>query len=72
MFLFGSRVDDKIKGGDIDLYIVPKTQNNLRKKKTKFLVDLKLQIGDQKIDVVLARDKSAIVEQEVLKMGILL
>ncbi len=33
--LFGSRVDDTLKGGDIDLYIQPVEKNNLWEKKIR-------------------------------------
>lgn len=55
LWLFGSRVDDTQRGGDIDLYI--ETSNKdiaaVIKQKRKFLVELKMMIGDQKIDVVI-------------------
>ncbi|WP_434637961.1 hypothetical protein MLC35_04185 [Sulfurimonas sp. NW7] len=38
--------------GDIDLYIIPKNQDELRKKKIDFLVKSDEYIGEQKIDVV--------------------
>jgi len=70
VFLFGSRVYDDIKGGDIDLYIQPSDNNNLWEKKIDFLVQLKSAIGDQKIDVVISRDQSRLIEQEAIKKGI--
>jgi predicted nucleotidyltransferase len=70
VMLFGSRVYDDIKGGDIDLYIQPNDHNNLWEKKIDFLVQLKSMIGDQKIDVIVSRDKSRLIEQEAFKKGI--
>ena len=53
VFLFGSRVDDDIKGGDIDLFISTNEMDLLTlETKIQFLAELKTQIGDQKIDVV--------------------
>lgn len=67
--LFGSRVDDLSKGGDIDLYI-QSSKNNAIENKINFLIDLKSEIGDQKIDVILAKDPSRFIEQEALANGI--
>jgi predicted nucleotidyltransferase len=55
VWLFGSRVDDQAKGGDIDLYIEPQIQNaaDLIAAKLQLLRDLHKKIGEQKIDVVL-------------------
>ena len=54
IFLFGSRVDDNKKGGDIDLLIFSKTISFSDKIKLKLrLYDL---IGEQKIDLILAKD----------------
>ncbi len=60
IYLFGSRVDDNAKGGDIDLYLVVPNQNNLAIKRIKFLVKLKRDIGEQKIDVVFDRVNTGI------------
>ena len=49
--LFGSRVDDRLKGGDIDLYVETEGPATL-KDKLKFLVELENKIGEQKIDLV--------------------
>ena len=53
VYLFGSRVDDDRKGGDIDLLIKSDGSTLLTfNNKIQFLVDLKSRIGDRKIDVV--------------------
>ena len=70
VILFGSRVHDELKGGDIDLYIKPAQQGALIKKKIDFLVALKAKIGDQRIDVILAKDSSRLIEQEAKKKGL--
>ena len=57
VWLFGSRVDDDKKGGDIDLYIEPEIQNPevLVDAKLNFLVEMHRVFGQQKIDLVLHR-----------------
>ena len=71
IYLFGSRVDDTKRGGDIDLYLVPtKKFDDERERKIKFLIKLDEYIGEQKIDVVLAKDKNRLIEQEALKEGV--
>lgn len=53
VFLFGSRIDDTKRGGDIDLLIRTQKESMLSiKNKLLFIVDLKTRIGDRKIDVV--------------------
>ena len=71
LYLFGSRVDENKRGGDIDLYLIPSQKfDNERDRKIKFLVKLDLYIGEQKIDVILAKDSSRLIEQEALKYGV--
>jgi predicted nucleotidyltransferase len=53
VFLFGSRVDDTKKGGDIDLYIETTAHKDLFKKKIALLQKLYEQLDEQKIDVVI-------------------
>jgi len=51
LYLFGSRVDDTKKGGDIDLLIIDKT---LSKKDLRLLrIDFFKHFGEQKLDIVL-------------------
>jgi len=71
IYLFGSRVDDMKRGGDIDLYLVPEIKfKNERKRKISFLIKLDEYLGEQKIDVIMAKDTSRLIEQEALKYGI--
>ncbi|RLA06334.1 MAG: nucleotidyltransferase domain-containing protein [Gammaproteobacteria bacterium] len=51
LYLFGSRVDDNKKGGDIDLLVV---SDNLNKKDlSRLRIDFYQKFGEQKIDIVL-------------------
>ena len=72
IYLFGSRVDDNLKGGDIDLYLVPTKKQPSLSKKIMFLIALKEKIGEQKIDVVLSCDTTQLIEQEALSAGVVL
>ena len=53
IYLFGSRVDDKKLGGDIDLYIETDISENILRRKLKMLVELEKLLGEQKIDIVI-------------------
>lgn len=51
LYLFGSRVDDTKKGGDIDLLVVSK---EMTKKDLRYLrIEFFKHFGEQKIDIVL-------------------
>ena len=56
VYLFGSRVDDDRKGGDIDLLVLSETITFSQE------IDIKLElynrVGEQKIDMIVARDQS--------------
>ena len=53
VLLFGSRVDDHRRGGDIDLLVeVPMDSEAVGDRKISFLVALKKRIGDRRIDVI--------------------
>lgn len=70
IYLFGSRVDITKRGGDIDLYIDTLDKDQLIDKKINFLIDVKSKIGEQKIDVVISKDKTRKIEQEALSKGV--
>lgn len=65
--LFGSRVKDELKGGDIDLMIKPGKycdSSEMLEKKLHLLIELEKKLGEQKIDVLIAKrnDKRKIVK----------
>jgi predicted nucleotidyltransferase len=75
IWLFGSRVDDSKKGGDIDLYIETNYSDLfiVTKKEIEFIVNLKKIIGDQKIDIViniLPRNQQLPIYNEARNTGI--
>ncbi len=51
VYLFGSRVDDEKKGGDIDLLVFSEKMG--LRKKIAFQAKLWQRLGEQKIDVVI-------------------
>jgi predicted nucleotidyltransferase len=72
IYLFGSRADNTKRGGDIDLYIdvINKNDPLLFDKKIKFLTRLQKTLGDQKIDVLISKDKNRPIEQVALRDGV--
>ena len=51
--LFGSRVDDLQRGGDIDLLVeLPRPLPDSRKRSLTLAARLQMQLGDQPIDIV--------------------
>lgn len=70
IYLFGSRVYDDKRGGDIDLLIL---SNKLTSKDTrKARLALYDKIGEQKIDVVIAQDLSKPFTRIAVEEGVLL
>lgn len=70
LYLFGSRTDDKKRGGDIDLYLETDDKTNLFKRKIHFLSKVKRDLGEQKIDLIFNEDASRLIEQEARKWAI--
>ncbi len=66
IYLFGSRVDDTKRGGDIDLYIIPKIKDNLFKKKIKLKTVLE-DVLFKPVDIVVSKDKNRSIEIEAIK-----
>ena len=65
IYVFGSRLDDNKKGGDLDLYLIPKIKPSLDKiGLIKMILEEKLLL---KVDIVIAKDKSREIEQQALK-----
>ena len=73
LWVFGSRVDDTLKGGDIDLYVETKMTDvsEILQKKRRFSIAIQDAIGEQKIDVVIERPGYNLpIHQEARKTGI--
>ena len=51
IYLFGSRVNDNRKGGDIDILIISENKTPLRILR-KINIELEEKLGEQKIDIV--------------------
>ena len=56
IYLFGSRIDDSKRGGDIDLLILPENGTDESNKINKFYTHLLLNLGIQKIDIIVKRE----------------
>jgi len=74
IYLFGSRVDDNKKGGDIDLLVaVQDNIDELELKKIKSVTGIQFAIGDQKIDLIVTPDirhDSRLVVREAVRTGV--
>ncbi|WP_353661173.1 nucleotidyltransferase domain-containing protein [Hydrogenimonas sp. SS33] len=71
VFLFGSRTDDAKRGGDIDLYVVAEPlPENWRDMRSAFWICLQERLGEQKIDIVVARNPDDPIERIAQRDGI--
>ena len=70
VYLYGSRVDNQLKGGDIDLLIISPCFSF--KNKLKIKADLHHKLGEQKVDVLISKEVNSPFVQLVLETAILL
>jgi len=69
IYLFGSRLDNTKKGGDIDLFLIPELTTNLLQKKIKVASKLE-RLLYKPVDIVVHKDFSRPIEQEILQSNI--
>lgn len=70
IFLFGSRVNDSLKGGDIDLYLIPEIAGDYYRDKIDFVTAVQEALGEQKIDLIIGKDATRRIEVEAMNNGI--
>jgi len=73
VWLFGSRVDDQSRGGDIDLYVESEgTQAELLGRELRLYARLQAELGEQQIDLVVrSRDRpESAIGREAKRTGV--
>ncbi len=75
IYLFGSRVNDAARGGDIDLLVdLPEPDQQMVQHACQAVADMQMILGEQKIDLLVRHPQS--VDQpifhEAVKHGVLL
>ena len=73
VYLFGSRVDDEKKGGDIDLLVESAlTGEKLQEARLNTMSRIQLALGDQKIDIVAmksVKNPISLIQAEAVRTG---
>lgn len=72
LWIFGSRVDDTKKGGDIDLFIEAQLNDpeEALRRRTNFWIYLQEKLGEQKIDIIIKNStKECEIYQEARNTG---
>ncbi|MDX8403103.1 MAG: nucleotidyltransferase domain-containing protein [Mariprofundaceae bacterium] len=75
IYLFGSRLDDTLRGGDIDLFVdLPTVDPEMVQHSCLAVADMQLAIGEQKIDIIIRHPASSdrAIFHEALNHGVLL
>lgn len=68
--LFGSRLNDATRGGDIDLFIPGDwSAEEAVIRRLRFCAELKRCLGDQKIDVVVENKKPSLIQNQAKLHG---
>jgi predicted nucleotidyltransferase len=75
VYLFGSRVDDTKKGGDIDLLVeADYSSEEMFLKKINLLTELQMKLGERKIDIITSNpikfSERPLIVEEALSTGI--
>ena len=69
IYIFGSRIDDSKKGGDIDIFIIPKRKLSI-KDRVRVANEIKIRLEYElliPIDVVISKDLNRDIEKEAIK-----
>ena len=67
IFLFGSRIDDTAKGGDIDLLVLSRRITLIAK--LGILAQLHQKLGERKIDIAVYPDDAGVFPRMVVQEG---
>ena len=66
IYIFGSRIDDKKKGGDIDIGLIIKDKTDLVYKKLLLKSKLKHKLN-KPIDLIVIKNDNSLIEKEIFK-----